>query len=77
MSSTILENHAHFDPQVVKDTLNVFAQLIDWNDLQYFESMVKACIQFLQPDNNTVPKYMKNGAFNCVQAVVSKGMDYP
>ena len=47
LGNTVLEHHAHFDPEVVKDTLNVFAQLIDWNDLAHFESIVKSCIQCL------------------------------
>lgn len=28
-------------------------------------------------DDGNVSQGVKNGAFNCVQAVVSKGMDYP
>ena len=43
--------------------------------------MIRSCIAILQAlgaadQQNLVPMYMKNGAFDCVQAVVCKGMEY-
>ena len=34
---SVLENYQSFDEKIVKDTLNILAQLIDWNELKYFQ----------------------------------------
>ena len=62
----VLKNYQSFEPQVVQDTLYVFAQLIDWNELQHFENMVSTCIELLQSTGGQVTQGMKNGAFNSV-----------
>ena len=49
----VLTNMQTLDSKMVADTLHVLAQLIDWNELQYFESLVQSCIEFLQ--NPEVP----------------------
>jgi hypothetical protein len=59
----------------VTRTLEIFSQLIDWNELTIFEGMVQSCIQLLQQDGTQIPQRLKNGAFNCISAVVCKGMD--
>ena len=46
--TNILQNYQSLDLDTVKNTLDIFAQLIDWNELSYFESLVQSCIQFLQ-----------------------------
>lgn len=75
LSNTVLANYTQLDEALVARTLDVLAQLIDWNDLSYFESLVQSCISFLQQSGG-VSQSLKNGAFNCVQAVVTKGMDH-
>ncbi len=47
LNSLVLNNFESHDKKLVKDTLFVMAQLIDWNDLQYFEQLVQTCIYFL------------------------------
>jgi hypothetical protein len=72
MGGIILQNYTQFDLKITRSTLEIFAQLIDWNDLHHFEAMVQSCIQLLQ---NPEAQTLRNGAFNCVQAVASKGME--
>lgn len=74
LSNTVLANHGLLDEALVARTLDVLAQLIDWNDLCYFESLIQGCYSFLQQAGVSQP--LRNGAFNCVQAVVTKGMDH-
>ena len=44
LNSLVLNQFESHDKKLVKDTLFVIAQLIDWNDLQYFEQLVQTCI---------------------------------
>lgn len=40
LSSTVLQNYQSLPEETVEKTLNIFAQLIDWNELSNFESLV-------------------------------------
>ena len=72
--NNVLANHHQFKPVRIKQTLYCLAQLIDWNELRYFEGLIMSCMALLK--NTETRQVMKNGAFNCIQAAVSKGMDY-
>ena len=37
LNQKILQNASRFQNDLIKDTLDVFAQLIDWNELSHFE----------------------------------------
>ena len=39
----VVNNHEQFETGTVKDTMVVIAQLIDWNELQYFSEIVPLC----------------------------------
>jgi hypothetical protein len=46
---SVLENFQQFEPQVVKDTLDILAMLIDWTELHYFQAIIQEfCMQILQ-----------------------------
>ena len=66
LATSVLMKYALMDQKIVQETLNIYAQLIDWNDLKYFESLVQSCIGFLQDQTGAVSPQLKNGAFNCV-----------
>ena len=70
---TILANFKSLKTETVERSLHILAQLIDWNELKFFVALVKDFCQPILNDPNTSQK-LKNGAFNCVQACVSKGM---
>ena len=74
LNDGVLGNHQAFSEQEVENTLNVFAQLVDWNELAYFRALIQSCLGLLKTQN--VPQAIHNGAINCVQAAVSKGMDH-
>lgn len=57
-----------FEKKTVKATLKVLATLIDWNEIQLFDSCRAKIREFLR-----VP-YMRAGAFQCLGALVGKGM---
>ena len=39
----VIANYELFPKKSVKGTLKVLGQLIDWNELHYFESLIKPC----------------------------------
>lgn len=73
---TVLSKMALFSKEEVQDVLYILAQLIDWNELPQFEGLVSHCMQALQSNDPAFGQEYKNGAFNCIQAVVCKGMDH-
>jgi hypothetical protein len=40
LNDGVLGNHQAFSEQEVENTLNVFAQLVDWNELAYFRALI-------------------------------------
>lgn len=68
----ILQN-SELDDSTISRALDVLATLIDWNDLQYFESLCQRCFSILQSQDANVTQPLKNGSFNCIQALVNKG----
>ena len=66
-----LANCQAFDEQTVNEALLVVSQLIDWNALELFASMVPMLQGFL------AAKAVRRNALMCLHAIVHKGMDYP
>lgn len=60
-----------FDEEIVNDSLEVMAQLIDWNALELFAGQIELFKGFLSD-----AKYRTN-AMLCFHAIIYKGMDYP
>ena len=48
LGGIILQNFQSFETKTVKSTFEIFAQLIDWNELSIFEPMIQSCLQILQ-----------------------------
>lgn len=48
LNKNVIEKANQFDNEFIKETLDVFAQLIDWNELSHFEELIKNCINILQ-----------------------------
>ena len=64
----VLANSHIFEQKTVKGTLKVLATLIDWNELQHFQgcdAKIRECLRV---------KYLRAGAFQCLVAIVGKGM---
>ena len=40
LNDGVLNNHSAFTEQDVQNTLNVFAQVVDWNELTFFEGLI-------------------------------------
>jgi len=59
--------------ELVNDALFAASQLIDWNGLELFGSLVPLTKEFLQP----AFKRFRVNAMQCLHAIVHKGMDYP
>lgn len=64
----VLENHAIFDKKTVMATLKALANLIDWNEIQLFDGCRAKINEFLRV------KHLRAGAFQCLSAIVGKGM---
>eukprot|EP00347_Sterkiella_histriomuscorum_P020494 403337586 len=71
MLSQVLQNYTIFDEELVNNTLEVMAQLIDWNALELFGEQINIFKAFLQM------KKFRNNALSCIHAIAYKGMDYP
>lgn len=71
----ILQN-SELDDLTISRALDVLATLIDWNEIQYFESLCQRCFSILQSQDANVTQPLKNGSFNCIQALVNKGQDH-
>lgn len=65
-----LLNFEQFDEEQIEDILEVFAQLIDWNAIEIFNQSILIFKEML------INGKFKVGAIKCLQAVVTKGMDY-
>ena len=64
----VLDNHQLFDKKTVMDTLKALATLIDWNEINLFDSCRAKITEFLRE------KQLRAGAFTCLGAIVGKGM---
>ena len=67
----VLVNYAVFDEETVNESLEVLADLVDWNSLELFGPTVPTFTAFLA--NNSY----RTSAFVCVHSMIHKGMDYP
>ena len=67
----VIANYNLFPKKTVKGTLKVLAQLIDWNELNFFQSLIAPCQEFVKI------KGFRAGAFACLGAMVGKGMMEP
>ena len=65
----VIANYELFPKKSVKGTLKVLGQLIDWNELHYFESLIKPCQEFVKV------KGYRAGALACLGAIAGKGME--
>lgn len=63
----VLDAHTYFEKKTVMGTLKALATLIDWNEIQYFDSCRAKISEFLQE------KQLRAGAFQCLSAIVNKG----
>ena len=43
LMEVIIKNAQNFDDKTVKQTFKILAQLIDWNELSYFETLIGSC----------------------------------
>ena len=66
----VINNHSQFETGTVKDALIVLAQLIDWNELQYFTEIIPLCKQMIEN-----PNPFRAGGTAVVCSIVGKGMD--
>ena len=64
----VLDNSHMFEQKTVKGTLKVLATLIDWNELQHFQGCEAKIREYLRV------KGARDGAFQCLGAIVGKGM---
>lgn len=53
---------------MVKHTLRVLSQLIDWNELKYFGNLLSFFKEFIKM------KKLRSPAFDCLGSIVGKGM---
>ena len=64
----VLDNNSIFEKKTVKGTLKVLATLIDWNELNLFDSCRAKISEFQRV------KQLRAGAFQCLGSLVGKGM---
>jgi len=68
MFTNVLPQYQQLEAKTIRQTLQVCAQLIDWNSLTLFGNLVQFFKGFLQY------KEYRAAAFDCLNAIVDKGM---
>jgi hypothetical protein len=64
----VLQNNNIFEKKTIKGALKVLSTLIDWNEIPLFDSCMIKIRDFLRE------KHLRSGAFQCLAALVGKGM---